>query len=224
MKQLCDFIYGEDNFVAQFIWISKTGGGSDNNAVVADHEYVLCYARNIGKGNAISKMLLESEELNLTDEYGSYRLGRELNKWGSNSRREDRPTMFFPIPGPNGEDVYPIRNDNTEGCWRWGKTAMMDAVKNHNVEYSKRENGTYIVYEKIRSTDPRTKPYRTFLKDCETTAEGTKQIKALFGTKVFDYPKPVELVKNLLEMGTEDGDLILDFFGGSSTPPKLLWN
>ena len=217
LKLLCDEIFGVENFIAQFIWISKTGGGSDNNAVVADHEYVLCYARSQGNGSAISKMLLESEELNLEDDYGPYRLGRELNKWGANSRREDRPTMFFPIPGPNGEDVYPIRNDNSEGCWRWGKTAMFDAVRNHNVEYSKRENGTYIVYEKIRSTDPRTKPYRTFLKDCGTTAEGTKQIKALFGSKVFDYPKPVELVRNLLEMSTEDGDLILDFFGGSST-------
>lgn len=222
LKLLCDEIFGVENFIAQFIWISKTGGGSDNNAVVADHEYVLCYARNLGNGNAISKMLLESEELNLEDEYGPYRLGRELNKWGANSRREDRPTMFFPIPGPNGEDVYPIRNDNSEGCWRWGKTAMFDAVKNHNVEYSKRENGTYIVYEKIRSTDPRTKPYRTFLKNCGTTAEGTKQIKALFGSKVFDYPKPVELVRNLLEMGTEDGDLILDFFGGSSTTVQAI--
>ncbi len=217
LKLLCDYVFGEENFVAQFIWISKTGGGSDNNEVVADHEYVLCYSKNSGIENSISRILLESEELNLTDEYGPYRLGRELNKWGSNSRREDRPTMFFPIPGPNGEEVFPIRNDDTEGCWRWGKKAMFDAVENHNVEFSRRDNGTYIVYEKIRSTDPRTKPYRTFLKDCGTTAEGTKQIKALLGTKVFDYPKPMELVKNLLEIGSDDGDLIVDFFGGSST-------
>ena len=222
LKLLCDYVFGEENFVAQFIWISKTGGGSDNNEVVADHEYVICYSKNSSQENAISKMLLESEELNLKDEFGAYRLGRELNKWGSNSRREDRPTMFFPIPGPNGEEVYPIRNDNSEGCWRWGKKAMFDAVKKHNVEYSKRENGTYIVYEKIRTTDPRTKPYRTFLKECGTTAEGTKQIKVLFGTKVFDYPKPVELIRNLLKIGAEDGDIIVDFFGGSSTTAQAV--
>ena len=224
LKQLCDFIFGEDNFCAQFIWISKTGGGSDNNEVVADHEYVLCYCKDASKGNAISKMLLESEELNLHDEDGDYRLGRELNKWGANSRREDRPTMFFPIPGPNGEDVYPIRNDGSEGRWRWGKTAMFDAVNNHNVEFAPRGDGTYIVYEKIRSKDPRSKPYRTFLKDCGTTAEGTKQIKALFGKKVFDYPKPIELVKTLLQIGSEDGDLILDIFGGSSTTAHAMMN
>ena len=222
LKLLCDYVFGEENFVAQFVWISKTGGGSDNNEVVADHEYVLCYSKSAGAENAISRILLEAEKLNKKDEYGSYRIGRELNKWGANSRREDRPTMFFAIPGPNGEEVYPIRNDNTEGCWRWGKKAMFDAVNKHNVEFSRRENGTYIVYEKIRTTDPRTKPYRTFLKDCGTTAEGTKQIKTLFGTKVFDYPKPIELVRNLLEMGSEDGDIIVDFFGGSSTTAQAV--
>lgn len=222
LKTLCDYVFGEENFVCQFIWISKTGGGSDNNQVVSDHEYVLCYFKNSNSENPISKILLESEELNLEDEYGPYRLGRELNKWGANSRREDRPTMFFPIPGPNGEDVFPIRNDNSEGCWRWGKPAMLDAVKNHNVQFSPRDNGTYIVYEKIRSNDPRTKPHRTFLKDCGTTAEGTKQIKNLFGTKVFDYPKPIQLIRTLLEMSSDDGDLIVDFFGGSSSTAHAL--
>ncbi len=217
LKELCDEIFGEENFVAQFIWISKTGGGSDNANVVADHEYVLCYCRNSNFENAISKILVESEELDKKDDYGKYRLGRELNKWGSNSRREDRPTMYFPIPGPNGEDVYPIRNDGSEGCWRWGKKAMSDAVKNHNVEFVQRDNGTYIVYEKIRTSDPRQKPYRTFLKDTGTTADGTKQIKAIFGKKVFTYPKPIQLIKILLCMGLEDGDLFVDFFGGSST-------
>lgn len=222
LRLLCDEVFGEENCVALFIWISKTGGGSDNNKVVADHEYVLCYAHNSEIENSISKILLESEELDKEDEYGPYRLGRELNKWGANSRREDRPTMFFPIKGPQGEDVYPIRNDNSEGRWRWGKKAMLSAVENHNVEFVQRKNGTYIVYEKIRTNNPRQKPYRTFLKDTGTTAEGTKQIKNIFGRKVFSYPKPIQLTRQLLEMGLDDGDLFLDFFGGSSTSAHAL--
>lgn len=217
LKKLCDEVFGEECFIAQFIWISKTGGGSDNSQVVSDHEYVLCYSHIPNADNSISKILVESEVLDKKDEFGPYRLGRELNKWGSNSRREDRPTMFFPIAGPNGENVYPIRNDGTEGCWRWGKQAMLSAVEKHNVEFVKRSNGTYIVYEKIRSNNPRQKPFRTFLKDTGTTAEGTKQIKKIFGRKVFSYPKPIQLVKQLLEMGLDDGDIFVDFFGGSST-------
>ena len=217
LKNLCDEVFGEECFIAQFIRISKTGGGSDNSQVVSDHEYVLCYSHIPNADNSISKILVESEVLDKKDEFGPYRLGRELNKWGSNSRREDRPTMFFPIAGPNGENVYPIRNDGTEGCWRWGKQAMLSAVEKHNVEFVKRSNGTYIVYEKIRSNNPRQKPFRTFLKDTGTTAEGTKQIKKIFGRKVFSYPKPIQLVKQLLEMGLDDGDIFVDFFGGSST-------
>lgn len=217
LKLLCDYVFGEENFVGQFIWISKTGGGSDNNSVVADQEYVLCYSKNANINNTISKITLDSEPLDKEDEYGPYRRGRELNKWGANSRREDRPTMFFPIPGPNGEDVYPIRNDSSEGCWRWGKTAMMRAVKEHNIDFVKRENGTYIAYEKIRNNDPRLKPYRTFIKDCGTTADGTKQIKALFDEKVFDFPKPINLVRYLCEIGSDNDDIILDFFSGSAT-------
>ena len=222
LKKLCDEVFGEENFVAQFIWISKTGGGSDNSHVVSDHEYVLCYSHTPDVENSISKILVESEELDKEDEFGKYRLGRELNKWGANSRREDRPTMYFPILGPNGEDVFPIRNDGTEGCWRWGKRAMLSAVEKHNVEFVRRKNGTYIVYEKIRKNDSRYKPYRTFLKDTGTTADGTKQIKSIFGKKVFSYPKPIQLVKQLLEMGLEDGDLFVDFFGGSSTSAHAL--
>lgn len=94
---------------------------------------------------------------------------------------------------------------------------MLSAVEKHNVEFVKRSNGTYIVYEKIRSNNPRQKPFRTFLKDTGTTAEGTKQIKKIFGRKVFSYPKPIQLVKQLLEMGLDDGDIFVDFFGGSST-------
>jgi type III restriction enzyme/adenine-specific DNA-methyltransferase len=61
LKLLCDYVFGEENFVAQFVWISKTGGGSDNNEVVADHEYVLCYSKSAGAENAISRILLEAE-------------------------------------------------------------------------------------------------------------------------------------------------------------------
>ncbi|MCI8611905.1 MAG: site-specific DNA-methyltransferase [Clostridiales bacterium] len=218
LRKLCDEVFGEENFVGTFTWQSKKGGGSDNNTVVRDQEYVLCYGKSIISGDFFNRIILEAEPLDCEDEHGQFRRGRELNKWGSNSRREDRPTMFFPIPGPNGEDVYPIRNDGTEGCWRWGKENMLSAVKNGDVEFSLRDDGTYIVYEKIRTTEPRLKPYRTMLENVGATADGSKLIKAIFDDlKIFDFPKPIDLIKKLLEMGSSDNDIILDFFSGSAT-------
>ncbi len=224
LRILLDEIFGEENSVGEFIWQAKKGGGSDNGGVVNDHEYVVCYARNI-ESNPLNQILLQAEPLTELDEKGPYRRGRELNKWGANSLRKDRPTMYFPIPGPNG-DVYPIRNDNKEGCWRWGKVKMFQAAEAKDIEFISRGNGTYIAYEKIRTTEARGKPHRTLLAECGQTADGTKAIKQLFhDEKVFDFSKPPALISKLLEIGSHSGDdcdieedfLVLDFFAGSGT-------
>jgi adenine-specific DNA-methyltransferase len=225
LRILLDEVFGEENGVGEFIWQAKKGGGSDNAGVVNDHEYVICYAKNI-ENNPLNQILIEAEPLTERDEKGLYRRGRELNKWGANSLRKDRPTMYFPIPGPNGEDVYPIRNDNKEGCWRWGKVKMLQAAEAKDIEFVSRGNGTYIAYEKIRTTEARGKPHRTLLSECGQTADGTKAIKQLFDEeKVFDFSKPPALISKLLEIGSSSGDdpdieeafLVLDFFAGSGT-------
>lgn len=216
LKPLLNEIFGEENYIATFVWQSKKGGGSDSGNAVVDHEYVLCF------GMSESRLLKESvqaEELDCEDEKGKYRRGRELNKWGSNSRRIDRPTMFFPIPGPNGEEVYPIRNDGVEGCWRYGKENMLAFVERGDAEFVARGDGNFTVYEKIRTTDPRSKPFRTWLTDVGTTADGSKAVKELFDDKkVFDFAKPLKLLKTLIRLAAnDDGNIVLDFFAGSGS-------
>ncbi len=218
LRLLMNEIFGEENFIGMFVWQSKKGGGSDTATIVSDQEYVLCFSRT-GGSKSLTKLVIEAEELHLVDAKGPYRRGRELNKWGANSRREDRPTMYFPIPGPNGEDVFPLRNDGAEGRWRLGTKKMFEIVGRKDAEFVRRPNGTYIVYEKIRSTDPRDKPFRTWLTNVGTTADGSKTVKELFdGRKIYDFPKPVDLLKLLVSMGTiGTDDIILDFFAGSCT-------
>ena len=216
LRLLVNEIFGKENFVAQFIWHAKKGGGSDSSKIVTDQEYVLCYLKSDNPAGALQKVELVGETLDKQDEKGSYRRGRELNKWGSNSRREDRPTMYFPIKGPNGKEVYPIRNDGSEGCWRWGRKAMKAIVEAGDVEFVERQDGTYIAYEKIRNTDARFKPYRTFI-NCGTTADGSKLIKSIFGAKYFDFPKPLDLITILANIGLGENDILLDFFSGSGT-------
>ena len=216
LRKICDEIFGDDNFVSTIVWQSKKGGGSDSKTVVKDHEYIICFSKNISELK-LGAVELQSEPLDKIDENGRYRRGRELNKWGSNSRREDRPTMWFPINGPNNTDVYPIKNNGEEGCWRYGKKNMEEFVKNGNIEFIPREDGTFIAYEKIRNEDPRFKPYRTWLTDVNATSEGSIEVRELFeGKKIFDFPKPVSVLKKCLAIGSASNDLILDFFSGSS--------
>ena len=134
------------------------------------------------------------------DEKGKYAKGRELNKWGAGSRREDSPSMWYPIKGPNGEDVYPIRNDGSEGRWRWGIKKLTAAVNNGEVIYEKRNDGSYIVYEKIRKNKVKNRQLTSILKDEYINAKGSEDLKMIFNMLMspFDYAKPVDLIKELL--------------------------
>ena len=218
LRKICDEIFGEENFLGHLVWQSKKGGGGDVKTIVSEHEYIIAYSK-MNKETSIGKQLIEAQPLNLSDEKGPYRKGRELNKWGAGSARTDRPTMYFSIPGPNGEDVYPIRNDGSEGRWRLGKQSLMQIVTNGNAFFEKRSDGTYIVYEKIRTDEPRQKSYRTLLIDVGTAADGTAILKELFNKKSpFDFPKPIKLIQKLLEIAlTDDECIVIDFFAGSAT-------
>lgn len=231
-RLLLSELFGEQNAICEFIWHAKKGGGSDKGGVVSEHEYVLCFARDATR-EPLGHLDVTPEALDRTDAQGPYRRGRELNKWGANSLRTDRPTMYFPIPGPNGEDVFPIRNDGKEGCWRRGHKQMMAAVNRGDIDFVARGEGRFTAYEKIRNTDLRAKPHRTLLPNVGQTADGTKAIKALFnGEKVFDFTKPPRLIEALIELAAPpepdfDGQtdfIVLDFFAGSGTTAEAVMN
>jgi len=218
LRACCDELFGSENFLGLIVWHSKKGGGGGVKTIVTEHEYVVAYSRENPEAS-VGRQEVEAQPLDQTDAKGPYRKGRELNKWGAGSARADRPTMFFSIPGPNGENVFPIRNDGSEGRWRLGKPAMLQIVAEGNALFEKRADGTHIVYEKIRTTEPRHKSYRTLLSDVGTAADGTAVLKDLFsGKSPFDFPKPVTLVSRLMDIaGVGEDDIVLDFFAGSGT-------
>jgi len=218
LKILLGEIFGQNNFITQ-ITREAIKGGSQSKFIRNTHDYIFVYAKNIDliKFSGIEQ---EGVILNLKDEKGPYAIGRELNKWGAGSRREDAPGMYFPVSGPNGEEVYPIRNDGSEGRWRLGKKNMVKKVKEGNVIFKKRKDGTYIVYEKIRDNSPKIKQFISIFKDNYINAKGSERLKKLFNTQraIFDYSKPVELILDLMIMANLDKDsIILDSFAGSGT-------
>ncbi|MBE6374732.1 MAG: site-specific DNA-methyltransferase [Lentisphaerae bacterium] len=132
LKLLCDEVFGESNHIAT-ICRQAIKGGSRSENIRTVHDYVHVYAKSIELMQKFTGYEKDELNLELTDDKGAYTKGRELNKWGAGSRREDSPTMWFPISGPNGEDVYPIRNDGSDGRWRWGKKKMLKAVSENDV-------------------------------------------------------------------------------------------
>lgn len=211
-------IFGEENFVCQFTR-EAIKGGSQSRFVRETHDFILVYAKEL---NCLEFKGFEKEELelNLIDTKGPYAKGRELNKWGAGSRREDSPGMWYPIKSPDGDEVFPIRNDGSEGRWRLGKEKLFKLVKEDEVIFEKRSNGTFVVYEKLRGNKSNYKQFISILKDNYLNANATEEIKSLFNVErsLFDFPKPVNLIKDLILLSSvESGDIVLDFFAGSGT-------
>lgn len=107
LRKICDEVWGEFNFIANINWKGR-GGRQDSKNYAAVHEYILCYAKD-------KKMFNAGEEIKNDEVYPKYDKEKKryyktqlLRKWGSNSRREDRPNLFYPIKAPDGTDVYPI--------------------------------------------------------------------------------------------------------------------
>lgn len=223
IKCLFDELLGEKNFIATICRETIKGGTKTKN-IKHVHDYVLVFAKNLKEAGNTKSILLGDEfeeemKFIYQDEKGLFAKGRELNKWGAGSRREDSPSMWFPIEGPNGIDVYPIRNDGSEGRWRWGKKKIEKAVKDGDVLFEKRENGTYVAYEKIRDNKKKSKQLISFLKDKYLNADGSEDLKAIFNTLMapFDYAKPTSLIQELLTYLPTDDFIVLDFFAGSGT-------
>ncbi len=109
LKVMMDEVFGRPNFVTSFIW-QKVDSPNDNKVpITPDHEYILCYARDAASTRFRPMMDLSVlEAFKGPDEQGRMFRDRLLKKNGKSSLRSDRPSMYFPIPGPDGVDVYPF--------------------------------------------------------------------------------------------------------------------
>ena len=218
LRNICDDIFGNINFVGEIVR-ETIRGGSKSSAIRNVHDYCLCYSKD-KTASGFGGFEKEDIVLDKEDDKGKYKQGRELNKWGAGSRREDSPGMWFPIEGPSGVEVFPIRNDGSEGRWRLGKEKMYKKVADGDVIFEQRPDGTYIAYEKIRETRGGIKQLTTLFSEHYTNSRGTNRFKKVFDIEksYFDYVKPIELIKHLCVLCCiENEDIVLDFFSGSAS-------
>ena len=218
LREVCDEIFGNTNFIAQFTR-KGSGGRQDSRYYAIVHEYILCYAKNANFFES-GKMIKDNEVYPFYDEKLRKKYKTQLlRKWGENSRRSDRPNLYYPIPDPDGNDSYPMLSETEEGCWRWGKDTMFANIEKGLVEFKKR-NGQWIAYEKILEPDEgefKTKLYTSVIDDISNNT-GAALIKELFNEKVFDYPKPIDLIYRIFQLANiKNDDIVLDFFSGSAS-------
>lgn len=107
LRNICDEVFGEGNFVATLNW-RRSGGRQDSKFYAIIHEYIICYAKDISSFEAGEEIKTGEIYPKFDKQKQRYYKTQLLRKWGSNSLRENRPNLYYPIKGPNGEDVYPI--------------------------------------------------------------------------------------------------------------------
>lgn len=206
LKLLCDEIFGQKNFICQFVWKKKQGGGNDSNNVVTEHEYAICYGRTSNAYIGLDiNYVLDDKLYPFKDSNGEYGLVT-LDK----ASIQISQSLIYEIIGPDGTKYFPRIVKGKQSCWRWSKAK----VQSQYDELVFKNDKVYTKYYRPKGVTP-----RSLLTDARygRTESGNDDIKEIFGGKPFSYPKPIMLIKHFLSVALGGNATILDFFAGSGT-------
>ena len=211
LRLLLNEVFGEENFICQFIWKSKSGGANDSAFFAVDHEYILCYGKDISKlqiGLDLGASVTTSYPYE--DEVGKYGLER-LDKQNLGYVT----SLDFEIFSPDGvsHKVKQKNSSSPNARWRWSKETV-------NSRYDELVFKDGNVYTKNYAKDGAV-PRSLLTEDrFGRTRTGSTEVRELFGASVFDNPKPSKLIEFLIGVCSpsyDSSDIILDFFAGSGT-------
>lgn len=208
LKLLCDEIFGEDNFLGDFIKQSKVGGGSDSKFIVKEHEYCLVYAKNI---NLTNEMFLKHDDDYLKRYKEIDDKGRFF--WDTFSRRGLTNPIIYEIKAPDGtliKDGWIRAEETFKKNYQDGEVRIIKIKDKWSVQFKQ--------YLNLNGKKP-----RSMTTDFGGSIEGKNDIINLFDSdKIFSYPKSTKFISTLLKMATNSNDIILDFFAGSGTTAQAV--
>lgn len=218
LKVMCDEIFGRPNFIANAIWEKSDSPRMDAQFFSSRHDHLLVYAKNLDetKWNRLSSEV--PKHYNKVDEQGRrYYLKPLRAMGGQGDSREARPTLYYPIVAPDGTEVWPVRQDGTDGAWRW--TSSKVETESERIEWINGKNGWSVNY-RIYAEDNPTRPVETiwFNADVGSNRLSKAEVKKLTPKqKPFGTPKPEKLLERIIHIASQPGDIILDSFAGSGT-------
>ena len=229
LKKMCDEVYGSDNFVAQITVIVKPEGRR-YGAFAKAHEFILVYAKNIAQLQ-FNEIEVEGSEFRYYDNFGGFNLkglrNRNVQAFNSTNRPNLRYPFYVDLAHPDNNGLFPVSPiekagwerveastvDGLKSVWRWGKDKAL-AQCCDLVAYRGNDNQIRIFQKERKLTQT---PKTLWAGKEFISNKGTKELTDLLGKGIFDFPKPLELVKNIITIGSSDSDIVLDFFSGSAT-------
>ena len=236
LKIVCDDIFGENNFLTNISRATGTPTGGGFDGFVNEKDTILVYSKDVSKAIIRGLEMTTSDEAiyNEVDSEGNRYLTRTLRRTGGEDRREDRPTMFYPLTAPDGTEVYPYGPTGYESRWRCSLAKAKKLEDDGLLEWKQIKKDGVLVwhpYKKfyLNNTKKPGNIWKSIFDEddeddmdlwdgLEGNKKATRDVKELFDNKkVFETAKPVELIEKIISIGSESNDLIIDFFGGSST-------
>lgn len=212
LRLMMNEIFGEENFVAQIVWERAYAPVNLKHHFSESHDYIVCFARNLQHLEKLS--LSRNEEADSryknpdNDERGPY-------KADNFSVGPANPKNIYQITTPSGRKVMPPSGYS----WRFSKKRTEELIADNRVWFG--ESGNNVpAYKRFLSEVKKGMTPMTIWKyvDVGHSQDATKEVKELFnGIAYFDYPKPVGLMKRLLDLSSGTNDVIIDFFSGSGT-------
>jgi adenine-specific DNA-methyltransferase len=197
-------VLGEENLIGQFIWVTKNAarGVPPKTMVMSNHEYVLAFAKNI---NYLKFLGIERDESDFSNPDNDPR-----GLWRSESiKATGSQNNYFTITDP-------LTGNEFDANWAFSESSIKKMIVDRLIIFPEKKNGTPRQKKFINSYLNDRKAFVTNL-GWFSTENSTKSLMGLFdGKKIFDFPKPVDLVAFLVEQ-TTTGEVVLDFFAGSGT-------
>ena len=219
LLKICDEVFGEANFVANFIWEKRTN--RENRKVVSSrHDYVVCFCKNQVPGNRALKQLPMTEKALANyknpdnDPRGHWKSDPATAQAGHGTK-----SQFYVLTSPNGK-----KHELESGrCWLYTADVMQREIDDGKIWFGKDGNGVPRIKTYLEAKERGLTPESIlFAADVATNEIAKNCLKDLFdGISVFETPKPVDLIKTLIQLNCENG-IVLDFFAGSATTAEAV--
>ena len=206
LRFMLNEIFGEENFMQQLVWQRHAGGRSDVKHFATDHEYILTYAKNLQSIGKLRRPLTEKEKADYTEKDEYYGTLGPYKTRGFQAQRQHGGHLYE-IECPDGSVVLKH--------WRWQQSRFLQAKRENKIAFKQNQNGTWRVEYKLYQNEA-ARVLRSLLTDVERNSHARAQLRRIFkADDIFDYPKPVGLIKHLLQFSTDSDSIVLDFFAGS---------
>lgn len=221
LKVLCDEIFGRNNFLGTIIWEKSDSPRMDAEFLSSRHDFVLVFAKD-KSFMQFNKSNQDSDDIpahyDKVDESGRrYYLKPLRAMGGQGDSRAARPKLYYSLKSPDGTDVFPRKQDGTDGAWRWSKQKVEE--EQERIEWRRGRND-WTPYFRIYADTRAARPPETIWTHSEVGSNRTSkaEIKSLFPDLIpFNTPKPEALLGRIIQLATSEGDLVLDSFAGSGT-------